>query len=174
MKNRKSVWRFVLVIGILVSFSLTTMNAYLTDGDTANNAITVGGNNISIDEVFEPKPMTPGGTITKKVRIKNNGPNECYIRVRAVFSDSNVGKYANIDWNLKDWVYDATDEFYYYKTSVSEGNVTSWLMTTIRLNEEIPEEMIKDVELIIYAESYQSEGFSGYQEAWMDYQKNMK
>lgn len=154
--------------------SIDTISAYLADGDSARNVITVGSNNISIDEEFDPKPIEPGGQITKKVRIRNDGPNSCFVRARVVFSDSRIGKYANIDWNLKDWVYDSSDEYYYYKTAINQDDVTTWLMTSIQFSENIPEQEITDVDVIVYAESYQSFGFLDYREAWKDYQLNLR
>lgn len=174
MKNRKSILMLILLVFTLVNVSVNSVIAYLADGDIAHNKITVGGSNITIDEEFDPEPIIPGAVITKKVRIKNEGPNNCYVRVRALFTDSDVGKYASIDWNLSDWEYDSTDEYYYYKSVVNVGKTTSYLMTEITIENEIPENMIKDVDLIVYAESYQADGYSDYKEAWADYQKNDK
>lgn len=174
MKTRRSMIIILFLACVVVSVSLHTISAYLSDADKADNSIIVGGNNISIDEVYESEPITPGASITKKVHIYNDGPNACYVRVRAVFTDSNVGKYAVIDWNLEDWEYNTKDEYYYYKQPIKEGESTSYLMTSIAISEEIPKESIQDVNLIVYAESYQSEGFLIYQDAWEDFQLNIK
>ena len=47
-------------------------------------------------------------------------------------------------------------------------------MTKIVFSDLMPSECVGDVDMLIYAESYQSYGFSNYQEAWSEYQKNMK
>ena len=107
------------------------------------------------------------------MRIKNEGPNACYVRVRAVFSDSDVGQYVHVDWNTEDWIYNKEDEFYYFTSCVSEGEHSEYLFTTLKVDPMIPEHFKKDVELIVYAESYQADGYNHYQEAWMDYQKNI-
>ena len=172
MCKKQSIHKWLLLIGVLMSLSITTIAAYLADGDSASNAITVGGNRISIEEVYEPEPIIPGDSIVKKVRIKNTGPNDCYVRIMAVFSDSDVGKYTRLDWNLKDWIYNEQDGYYYYPHILANEDVTSWLFTTLSFDEDLPEEMIKDVELIIYAESFQSEGFSQYEQAWKHFQMN--
>ena len=168
----------VLVLGLAILgctlFSISTITAYLADGDSARNPIVVGGNHISIEEDFQPEAIKPVGKITKKVRIKNEGPNRCFIRARVVFSDSQIGQYANIDWNLKDWFYDSTDEYYYYTSALDREDVTSWLMTAIQFNENMPAEDIEEVDVIVYAESYQSFGFLDYKEAWADYQSYLK
>ena len=171
---KKSVWIFILLTVLLVFVPIHKMSAYLADGDTTVNSFVVGGNRITIEEDFDPKPVAPGETITKKVQIKNTGPNNCYIRVRAVFSDSRVGQYADVDWNRSEWVYDENDEYYYYKFPVATNETTSSLMTNIVFSDLMPSECVGDVDMLIYAESYQSYGFSNYQEAWSEYQKNMK
>ena len=174
MSKKQSIIGIFLLIGLSISFSITTIAAYLADGDSASNAITVGGNRISIDEIFDPEPMIPGEDVVKKVRIKNIGPNDCYVRVMAVFSDSDVGKYTQVDWNLKDWIFNAQDGYYYYPQILENDKVTPWLCTTLTFDDDLPDEMIKDVELIVYAESYQAEEFEQYEQAWKHYQINNK
>ena len=174
MKKWSAIVKLLGLIVIVASVSAHSIMAYLSDGDETSNLLTIGGNNISIDEEYEPEPIEPGEKITKKVRIQNDGPNTCYVRVRAVFSDSDVGQYAAIDWNTTDWVYNKQDEFYYYVWPVTEGEKTSYLMTSVMFEENIPEYDVKDVELIVYAESYQADGFSNYTEAWDDYQMNAR
>ena len=170
--------RITLTIGLAIitcSFlSFSAISAYLADGDSARNAVVVGGNNISIDEEFNPEPIAPGAVILKKVRVCNEGPNSCYVRARVVFSDSQIGDYANVDWNLKDWIYNASDEYYYYPKAIHSGDFTSWLMTTINISDNIPKDKIQDVDVIVYAESYQSFGYLDYKEAWADYKMNLK
>ena len=174
MMKRRSMLKIWMLCLILTSLSVTTITAYLADGDSARNVTTVGGNNISIIEEFEPKTIEPGVVIHKKVNIKNDGPNTCYVRVRAVFSDSDIGTYAQVDWNEEDWVYDASDEYFYYKYALNKDDLSKPLMQTVQIGLDLPEDTIKNVDLIIYAESYQAYGFSNYKEAWVDYQKNIK
>ena len=170
----KRTFMIGIVVCIAAILSIGTITAYLADADSARNVIRVGGNNITIDEEYDPKPIVPGTVITKKVKIRNDGPNPCYVRLRAVFSDSDIGKYAEVDWNTTDWAYDSSDEYYYYKYNLNKDEETAYLLTTIRINEDLPKEHIKNVDMIIYAESYQSYGFSDYQKAWAEYQKNNK
>ena len=47
-------------------------------------------------------------------------------------------------------------------------------MTAIQFNENMLAEDIEEVDVIVYAESYQSFGFLDYKEAWADYQSNLK
>lgn len=174
MEKWKSIFKVFFAAIILVSVSANTIIAYLADMDSASNAMTIGGNNITIEEEFDSDPIHPGAVITKKVRILNDGPNDCFVRVRAVFSDSSVGQYAEIDWNETDWIYNPMDEYYYYKLAIAKNAYTSYLMTSIQIDEDIPENRIKDVDFIVYAESYQADGFLTYQDAWADYKVNIK
>lgn len=173
MNKWGAVLKIFSFVCILTSVSIYTMVAYLSDADTVSNTMTVGGNHISIDEIYEQKPIVPGTKITKKVRIKNDGPNDCYVRVRAVFSDSDVGQYVQVDWNTNDWIYNEEDEFYYFTSCISKDEYSEYLFTTLQVDAMIPEHLKKDIQLIVYAESYQAEGYSHYQEAWIDYQKNI-
>ena len=171
--SKKPDWVIIVVIMALITLSLNHMLAYLMDGDSKTNAMHIGGTNITINEEFDPEPIIPGGVIHKKVKIHNDGPNTCYIRTRVLFSDSDVGQYAKVDWKLTDWVYDDSDDFYYYKYPVVEGKSTSYLMTKVTLSEDIPQNMIKDVDVLVYAEGYQAEGADDYSDAWNKYQGNM-
>lgn len=166
-------WTIIFIIVVLLSLSVNHMLAYLTDGDTNTNTIHIGGANITINEEFDPEPIIPGGIIHKKVKIHNDGPNSCYVRTRVLFSDSDVEQYAEVDWNLEDWVYEPSDGFYYYKYPIDAGQDTSYLMTEIVLDMDIPQNMIKDVDVIVYAEGYQSYEVESYSDAWEKYQENM-
>lgn len=164
----------ILVIIMIVSIHII-MNicAYLTDADVATNKMRIGGNHIQITEDFEPpKEVIPGVSFKKNVQIKNLGPSDCYVRVKAVFSDSDMGKYCEVDWNTTDWIYNEMNGYYYYNHSIVKGESSTSLFTTITIKEDTPETAIKDFEIIIYAESYQSEGFDTYIEAWEYYNKN--
>ena len=166
-------WIIILVIVVLLSLSINHMLAYLTDGDTNTNTIHIGGTNITINEEFDPEPIVPGAIINKKVKIHNDGPNTCYIRTRVLFSDSDVEQYAEVDWNRTDWVYNPSDGFNYYKYPVEVGKSTSYLMTEIVFNTDMPQNMIKDVNVLVYTEAYQAEASDSYLDAWEKYQENM-
>lgn len=156
----------------LVFMSVVCIYGYFSVADAITNTFEIGGNRIRIVEEFQPETLEPGKIIVKKVRIQNDGPNACYVRVRVLFNDSDVGTYAHIDWNLTDWVYDAAEEYYYYTKSIHTDEVTTDLMTKIQIDSDIPEDMIKSVDVIVYAESYQSDGFDDYLSAWKNYKKN--
>ncbi len=148
------------------------VSAYLAASDRAGNEVRVGGVNIKIVEAFTPPPETlPGTVIPKDVKVKNLGPNDCYVRVMAVFSDSDMGQYCQVDWNTEDWITQA-DGYHYYKKPLMEGESTTSLFTRIKVQEDTPEALVGDFDVIVYGEGYQSEGYGTWQEAWKAYRVN--
>lgn len=173
MKRLKKELKWIILWMIPFLFmSVVSIYGYFSVADEITNTFEIGGNRIKIVEEFQPEKLQPGKIINKKVRVRNDGPNTCYVRVRVLFNDSDVGTYAHIDWNLTDWVYDATEEYYYYKKPVHTNETTTNLMTQIQIAQDIPEDMIKAVDVIVYAESYQADGFNDYSLAWKNYKKN--
>ncbi len=167
--------RFVAAACILLAACLCVSGvaAYMADADKARNQFTIGGVNVELTEEFNPpEKLTPGVVIEKDVKVTNTGPNSCYVRVLAVFSNSDMGQYCTVDWNTTDWVYNENDSYWYYTKAIIDGEVTTSLFTTITLSEEIPEAAIKDFDMIVYTESYQADGFADYQSAWANYQAN--
>lgn len=181
--------RFAVVLaGILVfALCMTGIVAYLVDTASARNDFVIGGNRIEIEEGFIPPPeLKPGISFTKNVKIKNVGPTDCYARVMAVFTTSDMEKYCEVDWNTEDWIYNAEDNYWYYPEAISTGEKTPSLFTkvtikesydfngdgTIGADENVPESLITDFDIIVYAESYQSGEYANYQDAWVHYQAN--
>lgn len=188
-KNKKLV--VLLSCVLILSLCLTGVLAYLTDGDFARNKFIVGGNRIEIEEGFIPPPeLKPGVSFTKNVRVKNTGSSDCYVRVMAVFTTSDMEKYCEVDWNTTDWVFNEEDGYWYYPKSISTGDKTPSLFTKVKIkefydfdgngtteeDETVPQSVIEDFDIIVYAESYQSGEFFGYenayQDAWAHYRVN--
>ena len=178
MRNGKKGTKLTsIILGTLLlvtSFLMVgTINAYFTDGDTAVNMSSVGGNRIELVEVFEPPSrLEPGVTFTKDVKVRNVGSNDCFVRIKAVFTDSDMGKHCSLDWNELDYEYSEEDGYYYYKKVLKKNEETESLFTTVSLSASIPEAEIKDFDILIYTETYQSYGFEDYREAWTHYQRN--
>lgn len=164
-----------IIQAVLVAFILCcgTTYAYLSDADTVKNTATIGSGNISIVEDFNPPPnITPGTTYTKNVRIENDGPSDCFVRVKAVFTDSDIGDYCEVDWNDADWVYNSEDGYYYYPNLMEAGDITESLFTTVKIKNTIPQDNLKSFDILVYAESCPTKTFTDYQEAWDDFQIN--
>lgn len=147
--------------------------SYLSDKDTHSNKISIGGVNTEVVEDFDPpKKLEPGTSFTKDVKVKNLGPSDCYIRIKAVFTDSDMGDRCTVDFNTDDFIYHEDDGYYYYPKALKDGESTPSLFTKVTLSDEIPPEEIKDFDILIYSEAYQSEGFDFYKDAWEYYHRN--
>lgn len=172
--GQKKIRPLVIVTALALVIAIGSFAAYFTSTDKAVNEYTVGNVTVEIDETFEIPDggVTPGSKITKDVKIKNTGKNDCYVRIKAVFSDSDMEKHCTLDLNTSDFVYNESDGYYYYKKVLPVGDSTDSLFTKVTVSDEITQEQIKDFDIIVYAEGYQSEGFDSYQEAWEHYQIN--
>lgn len=169
MKNKISI--VLGVIAIAVGFS--GILAYLTDADSAVNKATIGGNRIEIIEDFDPpSEITPGVSFTKNVKVSNIGPSSCFVRIKAVFADEKMSEYCEIDWNTTDWVKSGSDGYYYYPVAIAEGESTPSLFTMVKIKDDAPSSALEGFDIIIYAESYQSEGYDDYLSAWEGYKAN--
>lgn len=163
-----------VVVAIVGCLSFNLISAYLTDKDSKVNDLTVGYNTIQVVEDFDsPKELVPGLSFKKDVKIENTGKVDCYVRVKSVFTDDDMIPYCNIDYNTTDWVYNDEDDYWYLIKPVAVNDVTSSLFTTVTIDSNADSADIKDFDILIYAESYQSNGYSTYQDAWSDCYKNM-
>ena len=168
-------WRWAVRCALIVVLAAVSgqINAYLTDREQAVNQLVIGGNRIEVVEEFDPPDaLVPGSTVTKTVRVRNSGHSECYVRIKAVFSDSDTGQFCSLDWNTANYVYRQEDGFYYYTGKVSPDGLTEYLFTTVSVSPEAPPEKLGRLSILVYAESCQSAGFAGYEEAWEYYRRN--
>ena len=170
---KKKIIAVIAGLTVLLAVGAAAVSAYLTDAESVVNRTTVGGNNITIVEEYDPpEEVKPGTVIIKDVKVQNDGPNDCYVRIKALFTDSDMGSYCTVDWNTTDFAYNAEDGYYYYRAVLKNGEVTPSLFTTITVSSDLPEDEVKAFSVIVYAESYQSEGFENDQEAWDHAKRN--
>lgn len=165
---------FLLFCAVSV-ISVSGIFSYFTDNDRKNNEITLGGNNIKIVEDFEPpKEMKPGESFKKVVQINNLGPSDCYTRVKVLFTDSDIGQYCTLDLPDDDtnWIKNESDGYWYYKSILKNKETTLPLFNKVSISSEASSDQMKDVDIIVYAESVQSDGFINYEDAWNKYQAN--
>lgn len=149
------------------------ISAYLADTSVQENKLSVGYNTISVVEDFEPpKELVPGISFKKDVKIENTGTVDTYVRVKALFTNSDMMPYCTIDYNTTDWVFNNEDGYYYLINPVAVGETSPSLFTNVKLSDDIGITDIKDFDILIYAESYQSYGYDSYEIAWNDYYKN--
>ena len=171
---KRGRWSLLLLILLgAAALASGTAYAYLTDRDSAVNQTVLGGNRIEVEEEFTPpEELEPGSVFSKAVRVKNTGRSDCYVRIKAVFSDSNAGQYCSMDWNTADFDYCADDGYYYYTQKVSSGELTEYLFTTVSVSPEAPSGALAELSILVYAESCQAAGFENYAAAWENYRRN--
>ena len=145
------------------------MLAYYTDAEQQANRFQIAKNKVEITEEFPNNEIDPPTPLKKVVSVTNKG-NEAYVRVKVRFSDGDIEKYSTIDWNTTDWKYD--DGYYYYTKVLPEEAKTPDLFTKVTISEDIPDDLLKDFDIYVEAESIQVGYFKTYQEAWTAFDKN--
>jgi len=161
-------------MGLVVALTgVAGIAAYLTSGDTATNELVVGGVTSEIIEEFEPpKELKPGTSFKKDVKVKNNGVSDCYVRIKAAFTDSEMESRCTVDYNKTDFIYNEQDGYYYYPKPIKKDEETPSLFTMVTLDPNLSQSEIQAFDILIYHESYQANGFSDYQSAWNNFEKN--
>lgn len=150
-------------------------DAYLASHSSKQNNYTVGKNEISIDEKFDPVTAQQNMTYTKDVTVSNTGDVPCYVRVFLQFSDSDVRDVSQVSrdgntfetWDdfVKDtsgsWKYIAssTDKtlggYFYYTKPLQPGESTSSLLKTVKTDFASADD-VKPYDVIVYSESVQT------------------
>ena len=160
-----------LILSVIVG-ATGIIHGYLADGDQIKNPLVIGGNQIRIREEYEvPDELIPGMTYLKTVQVENCGLSDCYVRIKAVFTDSRVGAYCTPDWNTTDFVF-RDDGYYYYEKALSGGEKTPCLFTAVTVSEDLPAGEPEACSILVYAESCQAEGFSDDESAWSYWGRN--
>lgn len=161
-----------LLIGVIAVIP-KQISAFFSDRTQEINSLIVGGNRIRVVEEFTPPDeLIPGSVFTKKVQVENVGHSDCYIRIKAVFTDSRAGQYCSMDWNTRDFSYSAEDGYYYCTKRITPGELTPYLFTRVTVSQDAPAEELGQVSLLVYAESYQAAEFGNWEAAWEDYRRN--
>lgn len=149
------------------------ISAYFTDNDIETNSVSVGYNDIQVVEDFEPpKELAAGISFTKDVKVQNTGTVDCFVRVKALFTNSDMEQYCEVNYDTINWAYNDSDGYYYLINSVSVNEFSPSLFTTVKIKDDVESTEIKDFDILIYAESYQAYGYDTYQSAWSDFYKN--
>lgn len=140
--------------------------AYLTDADTAVNNLTVGSVKTEITEEF-PSPQTPvpGGRIIKKVAVENTGPNDCFVRVQLLFSDSDMFELCSVNYpSPESWTY--SDGWWYYGKALACGETTAPLIDGLTIAEEAAAEDLSGFDIFVRQESVQTKGYEDAADAF--------
>ena len=160
----------MLLMLAFIGNSISGTLAYLTDKEQTENLTGFTENDIRIEEEFVP-PVNPGpGTVIKKSpRLVNESDIPVYVRMSAHFSDSKAEEFClpleiNAEWELHE------DGYYYYTSKLESGEATSALFNQVVIRSDIDREQLCSFDLLIYAESVQSQDMS-QEEAWAYFQK---
>lgn len=162
-----------------------TTLAYFSDYETVVNQVSPGNNNTEVKEEFpdpEPKPLDENPEFSKTVWVENLSDGKpgqqvsCYVRVSLSYSNYDIGNAVSLlGLNTKDWIYDAQDEYYYYRHILPAGRKTTPLFTGFRVDSSKLDKDLKgdisEFSINVYEESVQAEGFSDYRTAWNYYLK---
>lgn len=162
----------IILVAILIIASTVVVYAYLTHRATVKNNITLGYSKIQINENYVPPlSMKKGISFTKEPYVTNVGTVDCYVRVKAVISDSRVAKHITIDYNQTDFTYNSEDGYYYYKEAIAPGARTNSLFTTVTISENADDIVLDGFDIYVYAECVETIQGKTMDEAW-DYHKN--
>lgn len=162
--NRK---RNILIFAILSLVIVIGITAFLTDVDFASNSFQNAVEKVKIVEEFNPpSELKPGISFTKKPSVKNTGTIPCYVRLFAEANDSRIGSYLNIDFNSTDWTERQSDGYYYYKKVLNPNETTTPLFTRVKVSDDVDEKELTDFNIIVFADTVQSEGYSNMEDAF--------
>ena len=166
--NKKTPKKILfLCISALCVFGIGNIHSIFVETEALINKFTVGENTIEIIEEFDPEDeIDPGDSFVKKPWVKNTGSVPCYVRMWAEFNDNKVAEVASVDYNNSDWTVKQSDGYYYYKKVLQPGNTTKPLFTTVTIASDADPEILNEFDIIIFAESVQSEGYSSFDDAF--------
>lgn len=162
---------FILVILVFILTPVFVYSYFMTQ-ETAENLFRMGSNRIELIEEFkQPEILEPGAVITKKIQVKNTGLSECGVRVKAVFTTSDMEQLCDVDWNTEDWIL-KEDHYYYYREIIKPQELTSPLFTEVVIKSDTIASQIQPFDVLVYAESYEAELGEDYETVWEEFQKN--
>lgn len=167
--------KYLIAVTVLLAAVLAGgIIAYLQDRDNSVNLFHLATEQTEVVEKYvPPKKLTAGVTFPKEVQVENNGNISVYVRVMAVYTNEDAKKYATLDYNTDDWVYDRTDGYWYYKYSLEPGQLTSPLFREVSISADANESELNDFEIIVYHESCYDNGYATYVQAWETYLENL-
>lgn len=162
MKHRKK-WSLVFLLAGIILMMVPFSIAYLTHVETKENRMTIGHNDVMIEEDFTPPKGWGSDTEYEKVvKVRNKGSVPCYIRVYVALSDTDIP--AVLDHDTTQWG-QKSDGYWYYDSIVDPGAATSPLFTKVSIG-DAGAEQLKTFDIIVYAESVQAEGYSDARSAF--------
>ena len=201
MTKIKKTFLIPVITAVTAGIVATAINlpsstfAYLTDGESTTNKLTVGENVIEITEKFTPPEelVTGANTFDKEVKVTNTGDVSCFTRVFLELSDNDVRGESKLSPDgtnfytveeFKDhlptgWVYEDSallGPYYYYTSAIAPGEETPYLIKKVQTTFASAED-IEPYDIYVYAESVQvldkdGQNFTGadvWKQAWTEY-----
>lgn len=159
--QRKNKWKWLILFALIGVIPYS--KAYFTHVEIKNNVVTIGVNDIMIEEDFQKvEDWQPNTMYKKDVRVRNTGTVPCYIRVYVAFSDSDIP--TTINYDTGKWKKGESD-YWYYSDIVAPGASTTSLFTKVMIH-DVAVEQLKSFDIIVYAESVQSESYRDIHDAF--------
>ena len=141
------------IIGLTAVCGFGGTYAYFTYLREMKNRFTVGHNEITVTEEYDPQDeIIPGEETSffKKVQVENTGSVPCYVRVRLEYSDSDMKQFCtNVlgenrapaeEWGDRieefsdgRWIF-GTDGWYYYRDVLEVGERTDRLLEKVEVS----------------------------------------
>lgn len=145
---------FVAVICFLFGLSqIPNIFAWFSSMDQEENIMTVGFNEVEIQEEFPDPQIQEGKKIKKEVTFKNTGTVPCYVRAVVYFNDDVWTNNTKIVFNETKWKKES-DGYFYYTDEVPPGASTEELMWEVEILHV--EEGAKEAQLYIYTETVEA------------------
>lgn len=167
LNNKKSI---IILGAFFIGLALVSAGisyAYLTSDNSIDNKFTIGKNNVELKEEFDPPDdINPGDTIKKKVWVLNNGNTPTYIRAKILFSNGDMRRYIEPLALGDNWVYNSSDNYYYYTKVVDSGDRTSNLIEKVKIKSDSSSNELKGFDITIYVESVTNSDATSYSDAW--------
>ena len=167
MSKNVKILAIVLSVAAFGLISFAGTYAFLTAGGSRTNTVGIGTNTITVTEDFTPPDtINPGTQITKRPRVNNTGNTAVWVRARILFSDSEAQDFCeNLDIDTTNWIYNATDGYYYYKNKLAVGASTTNMFTKVVIKSSANADDLKSFNVIVLAESTSGQAAT-YQAAW--------
>ena len=174
--RKKMILPIILAVACVSTFvCVRGVAAYMTSHGNKTNPITAGAVNTELHQTLvlpHDGALQSSDRVREKIYVSNKGPNDAYIRIYADFKDSYTDAYVTVDYNTDDYVYNRDDGYWYCREAVTAGEDTPELIEGITVSENLPEDYTLDLDMVVYQEAYQADGFTDYQAAWDDFSKN--
>lgn len=150
-------------VGYWLEIAQSTI-AYLADLDMTSQEITNGEIQVELIQTEETSYGLQKSENGIGVALKNNGGNDCYVRVRAVLRNADAWAQVCLEWNEQEFVYCEEDGYYYYKRLLLAGEQIQEALRIFVAEKEAGQE------LFLYGEACQSAGYQKDAQIWAEFE----